>query len=95
MEKVGFIYYIPAHNYVGQSVQEHGRRFSQHSRNGKDLDGAYILQTNIPQSRLNAAEAYWIGVYNAYNMKSKYGNHTRGTKALASFFQGMQDMGHA
>lgn len=91
---LGFVYYIPIHNYIGQSVQPLGKRFQQHIRSGKDVDGVIILQSNIPKAKLNDFEAYWIGAYNAYSRNTPCANHTRGTKAIKQYLQGMKDMGH-
>lgn len=88
----GFIYYLPSHNYVGQTYQADDTRWKQHAYNGKTVTNAIILESNVPRQHLNASEAYYIGALGAYDKNTQYANHTRGN-CLPEYFLGLGDRG--
>ena len=84
------IYYLPCHNYVGQTVQSISARLAQHTRAGKDVRGAIILESYLDRQFLDSVEAYWIGALSAFKPLVKFANHTRGNH-LPSHEQGVSD----
>lgn len=84
--KTGDVYWLPSHNYVGQSVNV-DKRFKAHKTAGKDIRGATLLASGAPKEDLNSIEAFHIGSMQAYNKGEQHANQVRGND-LPSFQRG-------
>ncbi len=85
-QKNGDVYWIPPHNYVGQSIDK-DRRMKRHDKTGKDVRAATLLGSDMSKDDMDSVEAFHIGQMGALDKGKEHANQIRGND-LPSYHRG-------